>query len=501
MDPLTLITDIQPLAPARFGGEQPQRAPFFQGQLLQGLVTAKGEGQQFTLEINGRPVSAESAAPLQIGQRLDLHVAALAPRMELQIVAANPVNRWLGSALPLLGQHTTLLPAVATLAEDKSLLSGMSPAARATLQLYAGFLPQMEGGPTAPSPASVHLINLIGQTVTTPGDRQLQALAFKIGGLLEQIASTPLLSAQTAAAASRLAEHFNQAALRGDFSAMNADPRSPVLQTNTQTPGAASPSPQPGTLATIPPTLLLLPNLPAVLKAIETLPDTHPLRQVLTLVTQVEGERSTAAGPHAGGTLLHDRVHGLGLNMERLLAGDSPEEAIRTLKFALLEVAGRAEAASDRNLSPERMVQTLELYQLLQLRLAGEALIFLPLPFPFLQQGFLLIDRDRAGKDQDDAGQQTDRPNQSASLHLQLEGLGNLQIDIHRQEDRIALTFRAEQPEQARFLAKFRDELEQWITGGRLESVQFLLGAKEPNRTLLETIVGQGGTGMIDTTA
>ena len=183
-----------------------------------------------------------------------------------------------------------------------------------------------------------------------------------------------------------------------------------------------------------------------------------------------------------------------------LTTPDSPEEAVRTLKFALLEVAGRAETISDRTLSAERMVHTLELYQLLQLRLAGEALIFLPLPFPFLQQGFLLIDRDRPGGDQDDSEQQTNHPDLSASLHLQLEGLGNLQIDIHRQDDRIALTFRAEQAEQARFLAEFRDELEQWITGGRLESVQFLLGAKEPNKTLLESIV-TSGVGMIDTRA
>ena len=49
-------------------------------------------------------------------------------------------------------------------------------------------------------------------------------------------------------------------------------------------------------------------------------------------------------------------------------------------------------------------------------------------------------------------------------------------------------------------LLAIREDLEQWITSGRLDSVQFLVGAKEPIKTLLEKITS-GGTGMIDTRA
>ena len=54
--------------------------------------------------------------------------------------------------------------------------------------------------------------------------------------------------------------------------------------------------------------------------------------------------------------------------------------------------------------------------------------------------------------------------------------------------------------EKAKFVAGYREDLEQWITSGRLDSVQFLVGAKEPIKTLLEKITS-GGTGMIDTRA
>jgi hypothetical protein len=46
----------------------------------------------------------------------------------------------------------------------------------------------------------------------------------------------------------------------------------------------------------------------------------------------------------------------------------------------------------------DQITRTIELYQLLQIRLASEALFFLPLPFSFLEQGFLLVDGDQSGK-------------------------------------------------------------------------------------------------------
>ena len=65
---------------------------------------------------------------------------------------------------------------------------------------------------------------------------------------------------------------------------------------------------------------------------------------------------------------------------------------------------------------------------------------------------------------------------------------------------RLFVTFYAQDAERARFLAGFRQELDRWLTSADLESVRFLVGAKDPARTLLEKIV-HGVTGMVDTSA
>ena len=110
------ILRIQQL-PAYQTGGQPQQSPFTQGQFLQGLISAKAGNNQFTIDIGGQQIQAESSAPLQVGQKLDLQVAALAPRVELRILS-NPVNRLIGTSIHLIGQQAPLLSELANLANE-----------------------------------------------------------------------------------------------------------------------------------------------------------------------------------------------------------------------------------------------------------------------------------------------------------------------------------------------------------------------------------------------
>jgi len=134
------------------------------------------------------------------------------------------------------------------------------------------------------------------------------------------------------------------------------------------------------------------------------------------------------------------------------------------------------------------------------MRLANQSLFFLPLPFSFLQQGYLLVDQEQSGGQQEDSQEQSRQPVQSAALHLQLEGLGNLHIDISQSGDQITLKFHTEHMEQAKYLSEYREELEGWLTSGTLVAAQFLVGAKEPAKALLARILGDN-TGVIDTSA
>jgi len=502
LEPLTLITEIKPLIPARLAGEQHQRLPFFQGQLLQGVITAKADAHQFTLEINGQKITAESTAQLQIGQKLDLQVASLTPQMELQIVSGNPVNRWLGNVLPLLGHQSLLMPEVTALAGDSHLMSQLSATTQETLQFYSGYMGSV--GLTDPLQASsttVQLLDLITQTVNTPPGQKLEAHYQQISGLLLQLTRAPSISPDMAAQAARLAELFAQ---------MAGQEGPPVLSLSPA--ALASPiAAEKETEALL--TLLgrMAQNNPAntntfsqllpLVQENSALPSTHPIRQLLSFLLQSGSELHPPQYQRGTEPQIEEYLNRLGIAMERLLVENKPEEAARTLKFALLELSQQAGSADKSTIAPDHLAKTLELYQLLQIRLSNEALFFLPLPYSFLQQGYLLVDSDRSGGESKTEGNLASQADQTIELHLQLEGLGNVQIDIRRQEDRVALRFLTENAEKAKFVAGFREELERWITSTDLVSVQFLVGANEPVRTLLEIITRDGAGGMIDTRA
>jgi len=185
LEPLTLITEIRPLLPAQLAGEQHQRLPFSQGQLLQGVVSAKVDAHQFTLEINGHKITAESSAQLQVGQKLDLHVASLTPRIELQVVSNNPINRWLGNSIPLLGQQSLLMPEVTVLAGDSRAMAQLSPASQETLLFYAKGIEASGTQDTLPtSKIAVQLLDLASKITMTVPAQTIRGTYKEISGLL-----------------------------------------------------------------------------------------------------------------------------------------------------------------------------------------------------------------------------------------------------------------------------------------------------------------------------
>jgi len=490
LDPLTPITEIKPPLPAQLAGEQQQRLPFSQGQLLQGIVSAKGEGRHFTLNIGGLSLTAESSAPLQVGQQLDLQVTSLAPRLELQVVGDNPVNRWLGVTIPLLGQQSILMSEVGTLANNAQALSLASRTTQETLLFYA----KNAGGETQAAAASVPLFSQLRDLLSTIPipltGQNLQDTYTKIGALLQQFSLVPSMPPVTTQQADQLAPLFEYVVAPPGTEAppiaTATPPEAPTAFTGT-TPllTVLDRLPLNGSTA-LPPSLSILAPL---IQESGTLPATHPLRQLLTFLIQTETASIQSDEIQATGRQLEEYLNRLGINMERLLAENKPEEAAKTLKFALLELSQYAEATEKSSVAPGQLAKTVELYQLLQLRLASESLFFLPLPFSFLQQGYLLADAESSRKQ---AGAESKPTGEKVALHLQLEGLGNLQIDIQRQDGRVTLRFFMEDAEKARFIADNRAELEQWLTTDRLASIQFLIGATEPAKTLLKMIAGDG---------
>lgn len=500
MAPLNPVTEIASVLPSRLTGEQQQRFPFTQGQLLQGSITAKEGAHQFTLEINGQLLTAHANTNLQVGQRLNLLVSSLTPQIELQIVTNDSINQHISPRLHLLGQQSMLAAELADLGDNTELMQRLGATSRETIRLYAQDLSQAvlqtqppqvlqhtngEVLPNQPEPTHPSLFR----------PERLQAT----GELLRQLTRDPGLAPKTAQLALDLAELFTQAANKADPStilqslnkAMAANDGSvgtllgAVLNKIQQNPALSTPSSS---------------ALLSLINNTESLPVTDRLLQLLSLLTPLEPRQSLPL-PQEIGMQLAEQLNRLGLDMERLLLEGKPKEAAKTLKFALLEAAQSGGVAGERNnTSAERLVHNLELHQLMHLRLAGESLFFLPLPFSFLQQGYLLVDQEQSRRDQEGGHEQGQRPVQHATLHLQLEGLGNLHIDISQSDDQITVKFMTEHLEQAKYLAGFRQELESWLTGGTLVAAQFLVGAEEPVKSLLARVLGDS-TGVIDTNA
>jgi len=501
LEPLTLITEIKPLLPSNLTGEQHQRLPFSQGQLLQGVVSAKVDAHQFTLEINGHKITAESSTQLQVGQKLDLQVASLTPRIELQVVSNNPINRWLGNSIPLLGQQSFLMPEVSVLAGDSRTMAQLSPASQETLLFYAKGMEANGAQNQLPtSKLTAQLLDLASKTTTTMPEQTVRGVYQEVSGLLQQFSHLASLTPNAAQQALHLAALFAQEA-----GGQGAEALSRLATASTFTPVDAGETEafltllgrvvQNDSAKTISFSQLL-----PLAQEYATLPATHPLRQLLTFLIKTENEQTVPSLQQATGRQIEDYLNRLGINMEHLLAENKPEEAARTLKFALLELAQQAGTVEKSSVAPDQLAKTLELYQLLQIRLANESLFFLPLPFSFLQQGFLLVDADHSQGQSETEPDQAGQSDKTVALHLQLEGLGNLQVDIHQKEAHLTLRFLTENVEKAKFVAEFRAELEQWITTGSLDSVQFLVGAQEPVKTLLKKIA-TGDTGIIDTRA
>ena len=193
-----------------------------------------------------------------------------------------------------------------------------------------------------------------------------------------------------------------------------------------------------------------------------------------------------------GGAILKRLVDSLGLNLEHLLARGDKEGATRTLKAALLEALNIFTTAEDLAETTQKLLTTLELFQLVQAQNNPNQLV-IPLPLPFVEQGYLLVDQEDAeGGDEGGSGEKR------FSLHLTMSELGHLRIDFLRNEEGLFLRFFADSDEKARFLAEHDDDLKRAIVDTPLAGLSFASGSSDPVQELLQRIVPPGRS-ILDT--
>ncbi|MCP4342027.1 MAG: hypothetical protein GY799_24880 [Desulfobulbaceae bacterium] len=195
-----------------------------------------------------------------------------------------------------------------------------------------------------------------------------------------------------------------------------------------------------------------------------------------------------------GGVILKYLIDTLGINLEQLLARGDKNGAANTLKAALLEIANSFKTASNIAETTNKILTTLELFQLTQIQVGKDTQLILPLPLPFVEQGYLIIEQD----DKDSEAGDTTSSENRFSLHLTVSELGNLQIDFLQNMEGLFIRFRAGDQEKADFIETFSTELKKAITEIPLISITFSGDATDPIHDLVRQLVPKGNS-ILDT--
>ena len=148
----------------------------------------------------------------------------------------------------------------------------------------------------------------------------------------------------------------------------------------------------------------------------------------------------------------------LGLTLEAELAQSPESVEPANLKSLLLAHCRNNDSRDPDAADPaEQLLQKLELFQLCNLRLARQAAMLLPLPLPFLDNGYLVAERDGSS---DEEQQQAKK----ISLYLSLQGLGELRIDLLQEKEGLFVRFTCDNSDKSSFLAKQEQELRDLLT-------------------------------------
>jgi len=231
--------------------------------------------------------------------------------------------------------------------------------------------------------------------------------------------------------------------------------------------------------------------------------DLNPLMQILQQPANPETTKLSATGMKTledfftlqqmplsgkeGGDALRRMLDGIGLQMEAKLGQGAQDVRANSLKSALLEVIQQAGEETIKEAGKD-LLSTIESLQLSQLRLEPDKTLILPLPFPFLDQGYLLIDQKQ---EQESEGREREKQ-MHFSLHLALTGLGNLQIDFLQTDDGIWMRLNCESQEKADFVAQFSDELKQQLADPPVQGLSFAATANAPGADLIRMLMPAG---------
>jgi len=488
METISPLIPLQNIGSATSGGGNKSKGGYQtqQGQIVQAKVSQILANSLFELDISGQKILARSEAQLSTGQLLQLQVLQTTPEIELKIISPAQ-SQFSGKSLTLLHNNfdiTNLFEQISR--ETKIPLENLSKASQATINQFIQLQNDSLGlkEDTRQITAFIEKFTAILQTADKNPQQFISQLNTVYNKeLTELISNLPAMPHPETLANVRLPEIKSPLAASifelVQYKSANKDITPIIEQINT----ALGILPT-GGLTTTP-----------VVAATQLQNSIFSLLQQFTATSQTAStafnsyvSENSGLAQKDGGLILKQLIDNLGLKFESLLANGKGKEAAQTLKAALYDIAQQFSDSKNIAETTNKILSTLELFQQVQLHFDSTKQIIVPLPLPFLDQGFLVIDKDPSNADSA-TGKKGPK---NFSIYLSLKELGNIRIDFNNVDHGINLRFNCESSEKAEFIAEHKEQLEKAISKVKLLNVMFTDKAADPASELLRKMVPEG---------
>lgn len=180
-----------------------------------------------------------------------------------------------------------------------------------------------------------------------------------------------------------------------------------------------------------------------------------------------------------------DRLLGLDAEARLSLSGkDAPRDSLKMFLYHLLHRPGLNQTQLNQG---KHLFNYLELLQLCRAKLYQDGILFLPLPFSFLKQGFALL--ERRGSSGGEPDQEDEQEVYRINLFLQLQRLGNLEVQLLYEGMGIHVRFLCQDKSTAEFISGLTGELRSAVGALPLGVVSVGTGALDPDKALIERVL------------
>jgi len=532
--PPVQLYNVHPTAPTQSAQDAVQHNLLPHQMILATVV--ESSGRQVLLDMGQQQFRAQTEVEMQTGQKLNLQVVSTEPRLKLQVVSPSADNQLLrlihlydhrteiGSTLStLLGQRFSAPPPTLTTPTDSA-----APTATATATI--------PGQPATTAPSQPPVVPMTaapaGQTTATITTPTVNAPPSNPQGTVPAVdGGTNPLPAPSASVAPSSAEAKgavvpspvmtpSPVASGGSEApaALNVPRGEPVLS-QTGVSSAVAPvvgrqvAPNQAVVAKaqrgddIPPTLTpadapKIASMTAMLHRLDSSSSVaNALFTAINLVPLSVQQKKAIEGAlsqeqwtqletlskdlmtdfrSSGARILFRLSHGLGLDYEVLLAEQKGDQAAQSLKGALMKLSEGDDLPDSVRDSSRQVVQQVELFQLTRARFAQEGILFIPLPFEFMEQGYALVEQRQGGQDGETS--------HVVTLNMSLEGLGAVQANLLFEQQALFVRILCEDDASQQSLQEGLAELEEALAPFSVRSIQIAQGVEDPAIELINRL-------------